>query len=298
MKLIHYLAILLLSGLAACSTAYGPARSAYDLGYTARPIYNNSKQTTLQGALQYNPDNGYSQNEVQNGAEASLSFHRLNEGLGYSLGAFGYTSNYRIRPTNQKLSAYGYGGRFSIYKNKVAGNFQWRPYGLELGLSVERGDFATFREGQPATSKTATATVIPSVGLSSEVVYLPRSAARARLHGGAHVGHGALDVQALVGGLGSTGEELLELLVALVGAAAARAVRQVLFEAQLLLDLELAVRGALDPGPCQATANHEEPPSSHGWIQRTRARRAFMTWVRAVCGVTPVTRATSSYSRP
>ena len=41
MKLIHYLAILLLSGLAACSTAYGPARSAYDLGYTARPIYNN-----------------------------------------------------------------------------------------------------------------------------------------------------------------------------------------------------------------------------------------------------------------
>ena len=172
-KLIYLTMIACIACMTACTSVYGPSRSAYDLGYTARPVYEGKKQTNIQGALQFNSDNGFSQNEVQNGGEASISIQTIDQNYGYSIGAFGYISNYRIRPARRSLSAFGYGGRFSIYKNKVMNNWQWRPYGLEVGLSFEQGNFQSFREEQPSTAKVSTSTVIPSVGVSSELVYLP-----------------------------------------------------------------------------------------------------------------------------
>lgn len=159
--------------LGSCTSVYGPSRSAYDLGYTARPVFQGEKLTNVQGALQFNSNNGFNQNEIQNGGEASISVHYIIEKVGYSLGGFGFVSGYNIRATDQLYGAYGYGGRLSIYKNRVINNLQWRPYGLELGVSIEQGAFQTFRKEQTRTSSVSTNTFIPSIGVSSEIVYSP-----------------------------------------------------------------------------------------------------------------------------
>lgn len=172
-KPIKFLGWISLLFLGSCASVYGPSRSAYDLGYTARPVYQGEKITNFQGALQFNSDNGFNQNEIQNGGEASISVHSINEKVGYSLGGFGFVSSYTIRTTDQRYSAYGYGGRLSIYKNSELNNLQWRPYGLELGASVERGTFQSFRKEQTQTSNVPENTFIPSIGVSSEIVYSP-----------------------------------------------------------------------------------------------------------------------------
>ena len=173
-KMIKYFGfVLVVSLMTSCVTTFGPSRAAYDLGYTARPVYEGESTSSIQAAGQYNSDDGFNGNEVQNGGEASISYHRIYESMGFSLGAFGYTSKYRIRSTDQALSAYGYGGRASIYKNQLMGNWQWRPYGLELGFSVEEGQYASFRQSLTEGTKASTATMIPSLGISSELIYLP-----------------------------------------------------------------------------------------------------------------------------